>query len=177
MDNISTFISSIKKVNNPRIHKVNGSLGVYDGYKWIRKNHWLNIGRALTEHEFYSIIRKVNEHLVESLLLGNDIKFPYRMGTLEVRKTDAKYKLIDGRVETNLPIDWDRTLRLWHEDEDSYNNKILVRLEGSEIFNVIYNKHNAVYNNKSFYDFKVNRRLKQKLKQQIKEGNLDAFKL
>jgi hypothetical protein len=44
----------------PRYYKVNNSLGVYDAYKWIRKNKWFNIGRPLKEHEFYSIIRKVN---------------------------------------------------------------------------------------------------------------------
>jgi hypothetical protein len=29
----------------------------------------------------------------------------------------------------------------------------------------------------SFYEFKVNRELKKKIKQEIKEGKLDAFKM
>ena len=41
------FLNSIKKVNEPRVHKVRGSYGVYDAYKWIRKNNWLNIGSCL----------------------------------------------------------------------------------------------------------------------------------
>ena len=49
---LEDFLKEIKKVNQSRVHKVNNSLGVYDAYKWIRKNKWLNIGRALTEHEF-----------------------------------------------------------------------------------------------------------------------------
>ena len=32
------FLNSIKKVNEPRKHKVNNSIGVYSAYKWIRKN-------------------------------------------------------------------------------------------------------------------------------------------
>ena len=48
---LDDFLNSIKKVNEPRKHKVNNSIGVYSAYKWIRKNRWLNLGRCLTEHE------------------------------------------------------------------------------------------------------------------------------
>lgn len=76
---LSRFVNSIKKVNEPRKHKVTNSIGVYSAYKFIRKNKWLNIGRSLTEHEFYSIIRKVNDYLADSLLHGEDIKLPHRI--------------------------------------------------------------------------------------------------
>ena len=32
------FRRNILKINNPRKHKIRGSLGVYDAYKYIRKN-------------------------------------------------------------------------------------------------------------------------------------------
>ena len=174
---LTDFLNSIKKVNEPRTHKVNNSLGVYDSYKWIRKNMWLNIGRSLTEHEFYRIIRKVNDYLAESFLQGNDIKLPHRMGRLELRKYDARVTFDGEKVKTNLPIDWDRTLKLWYEDEEAYKNKTLVKVEEKEIFKVYYNKQLADYNNQVFYEFNVNRELKKRLKQRIKEGVLDAFKL
>ena len=34
-------IKEFKKVTCPRQHKVLNSLGIYDSYKWIRKNKWL----------------------------------------------------------------------------------------------------------------------------------------
>lgn len=104
------FLNSIKKVNEPRVHKVRGSYGVYDAYKWIRKNGWLNIGRCLTEHEFYSIIRKVNDYLADSFLHGNDIKLPHRMGRIELRKYDVRVSFDGEKVKTNLPIDWIKLL-------------------------------------------------------------------
>lgn len=171
------FLNSIKKVNEPRVHKVRGSYGVYDAYKWIRKNSWLNIGRCLTEHEFYSIIRKVNDYLADSFLHGNDIKLPHRMGRIELRKYDVRISLDGEKVKTNLPIDWDKTLKLWYEDEEAYKEKTLVKVEEKEIFKVYYNKHLADYNNQVFYEFKVNRELKKRLKQRIKEGKIDAFKI
>lgn len=165
------------KLNEPREHKVTGSLGVYDAYKYLRKNKWFNIGRPLKEHEFYSIIRKVNECLADALLKGYDINLPHRMGRIEVKKYEARITLEGDTVKTNLPIDWDRTLKLWYEDEEAYKNKTLIKMEEKEIFKVCYNRAKADFNNKSFYQFDINRDLKRRLKQQIKNGALDAFSM
>lgn len=173
---LNKFIASIKKVSQSRNYKVTNSIGVYSAYKWLRKNKWLNIGRPLTEHEFYSIIRKVNNYLADSFLEGNDIKLPCRMGRIELRKEDARFILKNGKIKTNLAIDWDKTLRLWYEDEEAYKNKTLVRVDKKELFKVYYNKNKADYANKSFYEFKVNRDLRNRLNQRAKEGLLDAFK-
>ena len=174
---LEDFKRTTLKLNEPRTHKVTGSLGVYDAYKYIRKNKWLNIGRPLSEHEFYSIIRKVNEYLADSLLRGHDIVLPHKMGRIEVKKYEARITLEGNKVKTNLPIDWDRTLKLWYEDEESYKNKTLIKMEEKEIFKVCYNKLKADFNNKSFYQFDINRDLKRRLKQQIKNGALDAFSM
>lgn len=171
------FKSEVQHLSSPRKHKVTNSIGVYSAYKWIRKNKWLNIGRPLTEHEFYSIIRKVNDYLADSFLHGNDIKLPHRMGRIELRKYDVRVSFDGEKVKTNLPIDWNRTLKLWYEDEEAYENKTLVKVEEKEIFKVYYNRQLADYNNQSFYEFNVNRELKKRLKQRIKEGKLDAFKI
>lgn len=174
---LGDFLNSIKKVHESRNHKVKSSYGVYDAYKWIRKNKWLNIGRCLTEHEFYSIIRKVNGYLADSLLCGEDIKLPCRMGRIELRKYDVRLSFDGKKVKTNLPIDWDRTLKLWYEDGEAYKNRTLVKVEEKEIFKVYYNKQLADYSNQTFYEFNVNRELKKRLKQRIKEGKIDAFKI
>lgn len=175
--NLNEFLNSLKKVKEPRKHKVNNSVGVYDCYKWLRKNKWLNIGRPLTEHEFYSIIRGVNEDLARSFILGEDIKLPCRMGRIELRRYDAKISFDGNKIKTNLPIDWDTTLKLWYEDEEAYKNKTLIKMEEKILFKVYYNKQLAKYNNQSFYEFTVNRDLKKRIKVMIKEGILEAFML
>lgn len=171
------FKKKVQHVTSSRKHKVTNSLGTYDAYKWIRKNNWLNIGRSLTEHEFYSIIRKVNKYLADDFLKGYDIKLPHRMGSIELRKYDANIYIKDGKVKTNLPIDWDKTLKLWYEDEESYKNKTLIKVEEKEIYKIYYNKRLANYNNKVFYEFNINRELKKRVKDSINEGRLDAFKI
>jgi len=99
------------------------------------------------------------------------------MGTLEVRKRLGTVKIVDGKLVNNLPVDWDTTLKLWAEDEESYKNKTIIRLEEDEIFIINYNKRKAIYNNKMFYQFNVNRKLKQRLKELIKNNEIDAFEL
>ena len=166
------FKSAIQGLQNTRTHKVTNSLGSYDAYKYIRKNKWFNIGRSLTEHEFYQIIHRINNYLAEELINGNDVIFPNRMGKLELRKRNA-LPIIDknGNLKVTYAIDWDNTLKLWYEDEEAFNNKTLVRLPERNIFRIKYN------NNKSFMEFQVNRNIKMRLKQKIKNNEIDAFNL
>ena len=178
IDSYKDFKSAIQGLQNTRTHKITNSLGVYDAYKYIRKNKWFNIDRSLTEHEFYQIIRRINNYLAEELINGNDIIFPNRMGKLELRKRNS-LPVIDnnGNLKVTYAIDWDNTLKLWYEDEEAFNNKTLVKIPERNIFRVKYNKDTANYENKSFMEFQVNRDIKTRLKQKIKNNEIDAFNL
>ena len=99
------------------------------------------------------------------------------MGTIELRKISTYVNFKDGKLHSNLPIDWDRTLKLWCEDEEAYKSRTLIKMEEKEIFKVHYNKAKADYTNKSFYQFNANRELKKTLKRNIKEGRVDTFLL
>lgn len=169
------FRKEVQKVSKSRVHKVTGSLGVYDGYKHIRRHKWYDIGRPLKEGEFYKIIRHVNDYLADELSRGKEIKLPHQLGTLEIRKKPTRIAIVNGKLVTSMPIDFDKTLKLWYEDEEAFKNKTLVRIETEEVFKVYYNKQNANYNNKSFYEFKPNREIKRKLAKHAREGNLDAY--
>lgn len=170
------FRSTIRKVNDSRKHKVTNSWGVYDAYKWYRKNKPKDKKYILSEGQYFTIIRKINEALREEFILEGDFVLPCRMGRLEIRKYPAIITSDGKKIKTNLPIDWDTTLKLWYEDEESYKNKTLVRSNVPEIFRVYYNKSKANYENKSFYQFSTNRELKRLIKAAIKNNiNFDAF--
>lgn len=173
MDN---FRREVLKVNKSRVHKVKNSLGVYDAYKWLRKNKWLDM-EPISEHDFYAIIRAVNKAIAKSFLHLGSIKLPLRMGEIILRKYHPSITSQDGKIKTNLPVDWDSTLQLWSEDKESYKKRTLIRLEEKEVFKVLYDKSKALYNNKSFYTLELNRDIKLSLKKQLKNGLLDAFML
>lgn len=178
MESLEEFKRRIRKVNHPRKYKVNNSLGVYDAYKYYRKNKPKEKQFVLTESQYFSIIRRINLLLIEELLQGNEITLPYHMGKVELRKYNKSIRIGEnGEVFTNLPIDWNKTLELWYNDSDAYHNKTLVRMEENEIFKIYYNKASANYENKSFYEFIFNKDLKSRLKQKIKEGVIEAHLL
>lgn len=169
------FLNKIKKVKESRHHKVNNSYGIYDGYKFYRKNKPKDSKYVLTESQYFAITRKVNEFLAEAIINKEDVVLPFELGRIEVRKNEANIKWDGRKVKANLSIDWDRTLKLWYEDEEAYKNKTLIKIEEKEIYKIYYNRNLAKYTNKSFYQFKFNRELKKRLKFNIKEGATDAF--
>lgn len=174
--NFKEFIYNIKKVNKERHHKVTNSYGTKDAFFYYRKIRPKDSKYVLTDVQYLRIIRMINDCLREHLINGNEFILPEKMGRLEVRKRANSIKFKDGKVVTDLPVNWDATLKLWYEDEESYNNKVLIREENKETFRIHYNKIRANYNNKSFYQFFPNRELKIGLKNNIKKNKIEAFK-
>lgn len=164
------FKTSIKRSNTKKEHKITASLGMREAFRYYTKK-----SKSLSEKDFRRVVRYINSILQESLALGEDINLPCRMGRLELRKFKTSVSFKDGKMITNLPIDWDETLNLWYEDRESFKEKRKVRMEVPEVFRVYYKKSTANYNNKSFFTFKVNRDLKQKLKTNIINKKVDAF--
>ena len=175
MKNLKIFINEIKKTNQTRNHKIKNSYGVYDGFKFYRKNRPKDSKYVLTESQYFSIIRKINNYLADELSKGKDIQLPCNMGLIEVRKYKAYIGIKNNKLVSNLPIDWDSTLKLWYEDTESLRNKTLIKSNVKEIFRIHYNRTKANYNNKSFYSFSINRDIKKKIKDNIKNNNIDAF--
>lgn len=165
----------LKRSKSKKPFKVLNSWGVYDAYKLLRKNKWYSIGRPLKEKEFYSIIRGVNSLLAENIANGETVTFPARMGKLELRKFEKGVSIVDGKLKITYPIDWNRTIRLWFEDEEARSNKTLLRNENKFVYHVRYDKRKADYENKIFYEFILNSFIKKKLKENINNGITDTL--
>lgn len=169
------FRDFIQKKGQKSYFKIRNSYGVYNAYKDIRKNKWFDIGRPLTEHEFYSIIRAINNILANDIANGVQITLPYKMGQLELRKSKRGVRLVKGKLKNSYPIDWDKTVKLWYEDREAKNNKILIRKESKYVYYIKYSKFKARYENQSFYEFALNRSIKLALKNNIKNNKIDAL--
>lgn len=171
------FRKKVLRVHDTRVYKVTNSYNIKEIYESIRKNKWYKIGRPLTEKEFYSIIRTVNKCLAEELLKGNDITLPYKMGRIELRKFDTVTVFKDGKLKTTNPVSWSKTLELWHKDKEAMHNKTLIRRITKDKVKVVYNTYRASYNNKSFYQFIMNRELMKTIIDKYNNGEFDLFKL
>lgn len=170
------YKNSVKKVYTNHTYKIKNSFGVYDAYRYISRNKWLNIGQSISTKNFYLIIRTINKYYANELSVGNDVKLPHRMGRLEVGKANAFVRFNGNKIETNRRIDWNKTLELWYEDEAAKNRKQLVRVNSDVVFKLRYTKRRANYENKSYFRFAFTRKVKQALKENILENKIEAFK-
>lgn len=169
------FKRRVNRLNEPRTPTVTGSLGVRDAYCYNRKNKWQNLPRCITQHEYHTIIRKVNKLLVNNILEGEFINFPCRMGRVELKKFLVVDKVINGKIVSYRAVDWDKTIKLWYEDKEAYSKRTLVRTTSNEGFKVVFNRYRSNCNNIRFFTFILNRDVKRSLSAAIKEGRIDAI--
>ena len=170
----SDFFKDKKK--SPRItncYKNNETVIYYNAHRPRGKEY------VLGKNQYNKIIKRVNELLIEQLLLGETIIFPCGMGRVQIGKSILPMlKMVGDKLENYKPIDWKSTLKLWHEDKESRDRKLLLRFDVEEVFKIIYNKNKSTYKNKFYFKFQFNRLLKTKLKEYINNGKLiDAFNL
>ena len=170
-NSFSEFRKEILKVSKPRNYEITHSYEIRDIYRALRKEKKL----SLNERQFSDIIRGVNKKIAYYLLQEEDIILPHKMGRLELRKRIPELKIKDGKLIAPMPIDWDKTLKLWWEDEEAKTNKQIIRLESKEIFRLNYNKVYASYKNKDYFKLTTNRKFKNALKCRVNEGGLDAY--
>lgn len=154
---------------------VTNSWGVKQAWQLIRKNRWFNLPRPVNEHEFYSILRQVNLLLAEEIVKGNNVKFPERMGELELHKYEVGVSFVDGKLKNTYPVDWGKTWELWYKDPEAFKQKITLHQENPYCYHVKYLKKNATYENKQFYQFQLNQKVRKKLSKNIKQGKVDAL--
>ena len=170
----ATYRKKIIKSSEHRVHKVTNSWGVKDAFNYYRKIRPRDSSYVLSDVQYMSIIRRVNNILRLLLINGVEVQLPEKMGKLELRKRAGIATFKNNKFFTNFPVDWDSTIKLWYEDEEERKKKTLVRHESKDVFQVYYNKYLVDYPNKSFYQFHTNRELKQGLKHKIRNDELDA---
>lgn len=169
------FISNIKKVKESRVHKIKNSYGIIDGYKLYSRIKPKESKYNININQYRKITRLVNSYMLDSLLDDGEIIFPCALGRLEIRKFKPEVKMVGDKIINSMPIDWDQTLKLWHQDEESKLEKRLVRKLEKWIYRIYYNRGKANYSNKSFIRFQTNRKLKLQIRDKINNNALEAF--
>lgn len=162
-----------KKNKKGSLSRVRNSWGVYDYYKFYRKNRPQEHKYALSESQYFAIIRQVNTLLAGQLLIDGELEFPYRMGRLLVRERKPRTTIKNGKVVTTRGIDWDKTLSLWYEDEAAHKNKVLVYLDNDKSAIVYYDKRNAIFKNKQYYQFDLGRVIYKQIAKAVNSGTLE----
>ena len=154
----------VMKQGKPGEYEVTNSYGVYDYFKYYRHNRPKDLSYyKMNEAQYYKLIRTVNEYLVDLLFKNAILDFPNRLGQLILMKYPARLTFKDGKLHTNLPIDWKSTIMLWFDDPEAEKKKTLIRHEQEEIYTIAYRKRNMTCRNMPYYDFRPIRKVKQRV--------------
>lgn len=136
-----------------------------------------NVGKDI----YYKIIKEFNKYVLNQMIYHNeDFLFPNYIGGIGLRKRKPKTKIdSDGKLISHKPIDWDTTLKLWEEDEDAKNKKILIRHMNNHsdgyVFEVKYIRGRALFKGARWYDFIPTRTTKLTIRDEVFKGNIDAI--
>ena len=166
------FLGKLQK-RGSKPHKISHCLGARDAFSWVRANRWEATGGKHVDKLLYSqIISEVHKILVDSLLEGHEIEFPYQMGSLVLTSVPAKVFYDNGELKTNYRTDWKKTLD-YRFNEDPEGHKLIKRIQPL-IYAIKYYKKGARYHNRKFYHFRPNRSLVRILGAAVEKGKLNA---
>ena len=172
MEQYQEFIGKLQK-RGSKPHKISHCLGSRDAFHWVRKNKWEATGGKPVDKQLYSqIISEVHKELVDRLLEGHEIEFPYQMGCLVLTRTPAKVSYENGELKTNYRTDWKKTLD-YRFNEDPEGHQLIKRIQPF-IYTVKYYKKGARYHNRKFYHFRPNRSLLRVVGAAIERGKMNA---
>lgn len=162
-----------------RNYKMKDSFEIRFFLKYYRNHRPKKSEYVLDDTKYCDIVRSINYKIADLLVEGHPIIFPKRLGGLEVRKYKPTTKIDGktGKIRSSLAVNWNATFKLWAEDEECRKNKTIVRIETDYIYKFYFNQCKAKFNNKEYYTFKVNQRVRKLLKNKADNGELEAYEL
>lgn len=170
---LEEFRREVLKLGMSRNHRITNSIGSRKLYRKAQKT----LPFEISETEYILLIKDIHAKIKETLLEGKTVKLPKGFGELSIRKKPSYVKLSKGKIHTNLPIDWDTTLKLWKDNKEKKDNKTLIRHTCQDIYKIHHNKKPATFRKQRYYEFFPTRAFKVAVKEKANNYNLECLAL
>lgn len=175
MKTFEEFKKEVCKSDNP-IMNITNSVGVRQGFLFLQKRKWKDVGRPITEKQFQQIVRSVDKELSDVFIKNRILTFPLGMGTLEARSSSTKARYnSEGKLIIPKQVNWNETLKLWYTDPEAFESRILVRSNSPIKFDIVFEKSNLPINNKNFFNFYLNRTALRTISSMIRERLIETY--
>lgn len=165
-------------IKNPRTEgKIKTHFGMAEYFKYFKKN---NLNLNVDSKIFKNIISDFNNEIV-NLVINENVEYylPHIGSSLSIRKTKKIPTIVNGKLVNTAPVDWVVTNKLWSEDEEARDKKLLVRFNNSHtskfIFRVFFKKYYLTFMNKKYYSFKTCRGFQRLLAKRIKDEDKERY--
>lgn len=158
-------------------NKIKVHFGMKDYYEFFQKKY---TNPKITKLLYNKIVSAANKEIVEIILNKSmDYKIPYLSSVITIRKDKRTPRIVDGKVVNPAPVDWVTTNKLWANDEDAKNKKILVKHLNTHtmgfVFRIYMKKFGSSFKNRTVYKFKPSRHFSRGLSARIKDDKKDKF--
>lgn len=169
------FLEEVQKKRTHKKMKVTNSFGMKKIFNSIRENNLYSNTGLFNISTLGAVVSRVNRIIAKAISDGETVKFPYRMGRLELQKQKRGVRIVDGKLHITYPVNWNKTMKLWYEHPEEREKKTLIRSEIPYFFKVFYNKYDANFNNRKYYGFTLNRFIKRALRDNINNSKIDSL--
>ncbi len=156
--------------------KISKDYGMTDYYKYYQTTSKNPVNAII----FNKVISTFNKTIVEKII-EEGLEYTPIMLQMKfcVRKHKGTIKLKNSRLVNTNPVDWKTTMKLWEEDEEAKEKKLVIRYLNNHtskyIFRIKMIKEGYTYKNKKFYRFKACRFFQRALAKRILDPNKDNF--
>ena len=157
--------------------KIKKHYGTKDYYNFFKTTYpLLKINKSI----YNKIIDDFNKQLVNLIIEENlDFKIPHLGSNLGIRKVKNEPRIKDGKLINNTPINWVETKKLWDEDPECKEKKLLVRFLNNHtskfVFRLYFKKYVYPFKNKQYFKFKTVRSFSRLLAKRIKDETKQKY--
>ena len=127
-----------------------------------------------------AIISDLNLAYIHAILNESlEYRIPIINMILTVRKDKRIPRIQEGKLVHTAPPDWHRTMKLWEEDEESRNKKVIVRHLNNHTSGYVYRilglKPLCTLKNKKYYKLSPSRYFQRELTARIRDEDKSKF--
>jgi hypothetical protein len=157
--------------------KIKTHYGMVDYFKFFKNKYsTINIDRV----KYSNIISDFNDELINLIIEDNlEYNIPYLGSTLSIKKEKRTPKIVNGKLYNTVPVDWVATNKLWSDDSEARDKKLLVRYSNIHsskyVFRIYFKKYKQAFFNKRYYFFKPTRTFQRLLGSRIKDDNKEKY--
>ena len=157
--------------------KIKSHYGMRDYFRYFSKEY---SDLAITNKKYYDIIADFNSELI-NIVIENNIEYnlPHLGSSIAVKKTKKVPRIIDGKLVNTTPVDWVATNKLWSDDDEAKNKKLLVRYNNYHtskyVFGIFFRKYIYPFKNKKYFKFKSNRDFARLLGKRINDPDKERY--
>ena len=157
--------------------KIKAHYGMKDYFKYFKKD---NPDLDISNKKYYDIIADFNKNLINLIIEDNvEYNLPHLGSSISIKKTKQVPRIVNGKLVNKTPVDWVATNKLWEEDNEAKEKKLLVRYNNYHtskyVFSISFKKYVYPFKNKKYYKFKSNRDFARLLGARINDQNKEKY--